>query len=447
VPTLRPIFSAVLCLVFSLCAIAADHGTVAFSSLPTSAQAKISAALGVQLAKLIASDGVAGDQLGSSVAICGDTVVVGAPSAAIGANLGQGAVYVFVKPQSGWANLTQTAKITSLDGQAYDGFGLSVAINGDTVVVGAPFVHGGFNTPGAAYVFVGSGSNWTQVAELAASDPQPGSGFGTSVATTGDTVLVGAYNAGVGKYQEHGASYVFVKPSFGWSNMTQTAKLTASDGAPFDQFGLCVAISGNTVAVGARDASVSRNLQGAAYVFVKPVSGWTDMTENAKLLASDPGASDYLGWSVVVYGDEVIAGAPSAHYFHDVPGPGAAYVFLKPTGGWVNMTETAKLTASDGQRGNSFGVSVAMLQNVLVVGAPQFFSTGPGSAYVFVKPASGWKTTSKFAAKLVSSDGKASDSFGYAVGIAGGTAVAGALGAAIGPNQHQGAAYVFGESQ
>jgi hypothetical protein len=296
-------------------------------------------------------------------------------------------------------------------------------------------------------VFLGSGSNWTQLAKLTASDPQQGAGFGTSVATTGNTVVVGAYNAGTGTDQEHGAGYVFVKPSGGWVNMTQTAKLTASDGAAFDEFGFSVAISVDTVAVGPRDASVSQSLQGAAYVFVKPVGGWTDMTESAKLLASDAVGSDYLGWSIAVYGDEVAAGAPSAHYFHEMAGPGAVYVFVKPTGGWINMTETAKLTASGGGRGDSFGASVAIQQNILVIGAPQFFSTGPGSAYVFVRPASGWKTTSKFAARLISSDGKASDGFGYSVGVADGAGVSGAPGVTVGNNQNQGAAYVFGKSR
>jgi hypothetical protein len=195
----------------------------------------------VQQAKLTASDGSEFDELGSSVALSGNTIAVGAPQATVGANFDQGAVYVFSEGGSGWADATQTAKLTASDGSADDRFGSSVAISGGTIVVGAP-------------------------------------------------------DATVGGNANQGAGYVFVKPASGWANATQTGKLTASDGAAGDGFGSSVAISGNTVVAGAPGATVNSNfLQGAAYVFVTPGSGWANATQTAKLTASDGAAEDNFG--------------------------------------------------------------------------------------------------------------------------------------------------------
>ncbi len=220
------------------------------------AQGPITIDPSVQQAKLTASDGAANDNFGNSVAISGNTVVVGAWDAKVGANSAQGAAYVFVESGSGWANMTQTAKLTASGGAASDNFGVSVSIDGNTVVVGAS-------------------------------------------------------GAKVGSNSAQGAAYVFVKPSSGWANMTQTAKLTVSGGAASDNFGVSVSVSGNTVVVGAWDAKVGANtLQGAAYVFVKPSSGWANMTQTAKLTASDGAASDNFGDSVSVSGNTVLVGRP-----------------------------------------------------------------------------------------------------------------------------------------
>ncbi len=141
---------------------------------------------------------------------------------------------------------------------------------------------------------------------------------------------------------------MFTEPGSGWANMTQTAKLTASDGAADDYFGTSVSISGNTVVVGAPDANVgSNNNQGAAYVFTESGSGWTNMTQTAKLTASDGAAGDYFGHSVSISGNTVVVGALDATVGSHSQ-QGAAYVFTEPGSGWANMTQTAKLTASDG---------------------------------------------------------------------------------------------------
>lgn len=144
---------------------------------------------------------------------------------------------------------------------------------------------------------------WVQLAQLTASDGQPLDGFGGSVSISGDTIVAGSFSAG--------AAYVFVKPQNGWTDMTQVAKLTASDGDSQDQFGLSVSISGNTIVVGAPCATVNGNsCQGAAYVFVRPLSGWTNMTETAKLTASDGQAADQLGVGAI-NGNTIALRAPN----------------------------------------------------------------------------------------------------------------------------------------
>ncbi len=240
------------------------------ANLTLAAQPAISAAIDPsQSAKLTAANGASGNQFGISVAVSGEMVVIGAPLA----NDGRGAAYVFAEPGTGWADMTEVAELTASDGQAGDYFGGSVAISGDTIVVGAGYATVGGNAmQGAAYVFAEPGSGWgnmTQTAKLTASGGVAYDTFGVSVAISGDTVVVGAETAYSANPQ--GAAYVFTEPGAGWTNMTQTAKLTASAGPAYNDFGDSVAIGGNTIVVGAEEATIGVNsLQGAAYVFVEP---------------------------------------------------------------------------------------------------------------------------------------------------------------------------------
>ena len=393
-----------------------------------------------QLAKLTASDGLPADQLGYSAAASGNTVVVGSPYATVGGNYAQGAVYLFTKPVQGWSNMTQVAKLTASDGNFADYFGYSVAISGNTVVVGAPNYSG--NGPGAVYVFVkpsGGWTNMTETAKLTSSDGQAGDDLGWSVAIAGNVATAGAPAAG--SYQ--GAAYVFVRPAQGWSSSTQTGELTALDGLPGDELGYAVATSGAVVAAGAVGFNQG---QGAAYVFVEPGGGWSNASSTAVLTASDGQVLDGLGNSISIGGNTVVAGAPYASIAGHLQ-QGAAYVFVEPSGGWADGSETAKLFASHGQPDDTFGTSVAISGSTILAGAPGAAigsNTGQGAAYVFVKPASGWQTTAAFKSKVTSSDGSAGDAFGQSLSITAGTVVIGAPGANIGGNRSQGAAYVFG---
>jgi hypothetical protein len=371
---------------------------------------------------LTASDGQADGGLGAGLAVSGNTVVVGAP----GDNGSYGAVYVFVKPPGGWANMTQTAKLTPSDGTFESGFGNIVAIDGNTVVVGAFFQSG----PGAVYVFVEPQSGWTdmtETAELTASDGSGGAQLGISVGVSGDTILAGAFVAN--------KAYVWVRPATGWVNATQTAELTASDQSAL--LGYSAGISGNAAVVGAPLTinSGSKYMTGAGYVFVKPPGGWTNMTQTAKLTSSPSLSNEFFGGSTSISGNTIVLGAPTE---------GTAFVFVKPATGWADMTQTARLDNSGMKYpGCSFGNRVAISGSVIVAGAiGTCGAREQGAAYMFVEPPGGWKTPTDPKAKLT--DGVASDDFGSSVGTSENTVFVGAPETTIGSNASQGAAYVFG---
>lgn len=399
----------------------------------------------VQLAKLTATNGVSGDVLGTSVAAGNDIIFVGAPSHAVRSDVLQGAVYGYVKSATGWKTMTQSGIVVASDGQAYDLFGISVAINENTLVVGARRNGDGNGCqPGKAYVFVKPGKSWStlkQVAELTASDGAPCDGFGESLSISGNTIVVGAYEAMVNEINA-GAAYVFVEPAGGWKNMTQTAKLTASDPRVGGYLGNSVSTDGKTVVAGAPQGAFT----GEAYVYVEPAPGWTNMTETAKLTGSDAKPGDFFGDSVSLRGITMIVGSP----YHSNAMQGAGYIFVEPPSGWTNSTETAELTVPDSQIPVLLGTSVLIEGNTALMGAPDLSFPGfrtPGAVYIFTKPAAGWQTTSKFKTKLVSRDGFTGDNFGQAIAMTGNTAIVGAIFVHWDPSFEYpgaGAAYIFG---
>ena len=368
---------------------------------------------------------------GVSAAISGDVLVVGAPITD-----SFGSVFVFVKPKNGWAHLTQTAKLTPTGTDPNDDVGISVSISGDTVVAGSSQDLDGGKGSGAAYVFVKPPGGWkdtTNIVKLTTDDP--GATFGASVAVEGDTIVVGQPDTY--PYTTPGAAYVFVKPANGWKHATQTAKLTASDGQTGDELGCSAAISGRTI-VSAAPGNGTDN--GKAYIFVEPTRGWTNMTQAAELTASDGGPSEFFGAAAVIRGGTVIVGAPykSMH--------GAAYVFTRPASGWRNATESARLTSSD--PGTTwFGYSLALDGRKAIVGDPHYSrrqNTREGAAFVYNKPKDGWKTTSQFSDKLTGSDAKLVTFFGTSVAVAPSAVMVGAAWAGFGFNPY-GAMYIFAE--
>ena len=381
---------------------------------------------------------VRGDGFGISVAVDGNTAVIGAyRDDDDGDN--SGSAHVFTRSSS-TAPWSWAAKLTAGDAAANDEFGISVAVHGDTIVVGAHQDDDATNgdNSGSAYVFTWNSSNskWEQKAKLTASDAAANDEFGISVAVHGETVVVGAHgnqNTVDGTDVSTGSAYVFAKPgSGGWATATETAKLTASDAAANDEFGISVAVDGDTVVVGAHqdDDATNGDNSGSAYVFTKPGSdGWATATETAKLTADDAAADDEFGISVAVHGDTVVVGA----HKYDVgvgtekANAGAAYVFTKPTDGpWADGTETAKLIASDATRGDEFGIAVAVNDNedTIVVGSYLDDDNGDnsGSAYVFTRDSNGWTQKSKLTGPSRGKD----DWLGHSVAVVGNTVIAGA---------------------
>ncbi len=369
-------------------------------------------------AKLTALDGAADDEFGRSVSVSGDTAVVGAPYD----DNDEGSAYVFVRSGSSWS---EEAKLTASDGAEGDWFGGSVSVSGDTILVGARLDDDNGNWSGSAYVFVRNGSSWSQQAKLTALDGAANDLFGWSVSVSNDTAVVGAHGD-----DDKGSAYVFVRNGSSWS---EEAKLTASDGAPVDQFGFSVSVSGDTAIVGAWYDEVGGNDdQGSAYVFARNGSSWS---QEAKLTASDAAVDDEFGRSVSVSGETAVVGA-----WHDEDNgyrSGSAYVFVRSGSSW---SEEAKLTASDGAQGDFFGVSVSVSGDTTVVGAYGDDDRGSisGSAYVFVRSGSSWSEQ----AKLTASDGAANDLLGHSVSVRGGTAVVGANGDDD-KGSRSGSAYVF----
>ncbi|MCX6876244.1 MAG: choice-of-anchor D domain-containing protein [Verrucomicrobia bacterium] len=455
-----------------------------------------------QQAYLKAGNTGAGDHFGYPVAISGDTVVVGAmgeDSSTTGVNstpnegaTDSGAAYVFVRSGTTW---TQQAYLKASNTDAGDLFGYSAAVSGNTVVIGArsedSSTTGVNSTPnnsgtdsGAAYVFVRSGTTWTQQAYLKASNTGVGDLFGgSSVAISGDTVVVGAIfedssTLGVNSTPNEGATYsgaayVFVRSGTTW---TQQAYLKASNTGADDRFGNSVAVSGDTVVVGAsqEDSSTtgvggdqndnSATDSGAAYVFTRSGTTWT---QQAYLKASNTGAGDSFGGSVSLSGDTVVVGAQSEDSSttgvnstsnESATDSGAAYVFNRSETTW---SQQAYLKASNTGAGDVFGL-VAVSGDTVVVGAtledssttgvnstPNELATDSAAAYVFTRSGTAWTQQ----AYLKSSNTGTGDYFGASVAVSGDTVVVGAYyedssttGVNSTPNDsapNSGAAYIF----
>jgi len=322
-------------------------------------------------AKLLASDGVAGDWFGCSVSIDGDYAIVGA-FGDDGNGVASGSAYVFTRSGTAW---TQQVELLASDGATYDYFGHSVSIDGEYAIIGAFYDDDNGDTSGSAYIFKRDGTAWTEQAKLLASDGAADDRFGRSVSISGDYAIIGAhYDDDNGEHS--GSAYVFNRSGSAW---TEQAKLLASDGAASDYFGHSVSIDGEYAIVGAFGDDDNGEHSGSAYIFKRDGTAWT---EQAKLLASDGAADDLFGHSVSISGDYAIIGA----YYDDDNGDwsGSAYIFKRDGTAW---TEQAKLLASDGAEMEMFGCSVSIDGEYAIIGAYYDDDNGAisGSAYLFSK--------------------------------------------------------------
>ena len=498
----------------SLCRPLFFAGLVAIAAATSSACAATIA----QQAYLKASNTGAGDWFGWSMAVSGDTVVVTAfeeASSATGVNgnqndnsaLRSGAAYIFVHDGTNWI---QQAYLKASNTGAGDWFGWSAAISGDTVVIGAPTeasnatgVNGNqadnsLNWAGAAYVFVRSGTNWSQQAYLKASNTGANDVFGFSVDVSGDTIVVGGWGeasnaTGVNGNQSNnsipnsGAAYVFVRSGTNWS---QQAYLKASNAGAADFFGWALALSGDSLVVVANgEASNATGVNGnqsdnsavnsgAAYVFVRNGTNWS---QQAYLKPSNPGSGDNFGMSTAISGDTLIVGAwqedsnatgVNANQTNNfATDSGAAYVFVRSGTNW---SQQAYLKASNTGAGDTFGLSVGVSGDTAVVGATFYHhlngtgggedsnATGvngdqnnnsapdSGAVYAFVREGTNWTQQGYIKA----SNTGAGDYFGRSVVVSGARLFVGAPGEAsnatgVNGDQsnnsalHSGAVYTF----
>lgn len=287
------------------------------------------------------------DAFGGAIAVSGDTAVIGAwEDSATGAR--SGAAYVYTREGGTWS---RTAKLTATEATAEARFGYAVAVSGDTIAIGAPADQ---TTVGAVHVFTRSGDSWEATAVLRAAESTEGDRFAESVAVSGSTVLVGALATGEAAT---GAGYVFAESGGSW---TQQASLISTRSTLGDLMGTDVALDGDTAVLGAPGDDAFGSESGSLHVFARADGAWT---ETAELLAPDGAPGDWLGNSVSVSGDTIIAGA---HGDNDKGGDaGSAYVFRLGPDGWTLRT---KFTPAEGY--SFYGYDVAVSDGTSIVGAP-----------------------------------------------------------------------------
>ena len=369
-------------------------------------------ASGTQQQKLTSSDAATGDKLGQQLDISGDGnyALAAAPSK----NSSQGAVYVFLKSGSTWA---QQAKLTaSVQNNDQFGIGSRISEDGSTVVIGARNGGSGINGTGEAYIFTRSGTTWSQQAKLTASDAADGDVFGAGVdiSDDGNTVVIGAYGEATGG-SAAGSAYVFTRSGSTW---TQQQKIQSSDIEAGDNFGISVSISGNgtTIVGGApSEDSTGNNGAGAAYIFYYNGSTWA---QQAKITAGTRAANQSFGLSTDIStdGNTVAVGSQE-----DIGGTdtGAAYIFTRSGSTWSQeaIIQDANKAANDNFGANYFGrgLSLSGSGNILVAGASGDDDNGSnsGSTFVFTRSGSTWSLSKKIA----TSDVGASDENGFAVAI------------------------------
>ena len=327
---------------------------------------------------VIANDPTSNDEFGNAVDVQGQYMIVGAqrdrPSGSF-----SGSAYIFQWNGNAW---TEMQKLGADNPGSYKRFGWSVAISGTYAAVGARGENTGGNNSGAAYIFQLNGNSWQQIDKVsegsgAAEDDE----FGQSIAMDGDVLVVGAW----GDDGEQGAAYIYHRNGASWQ---LAERLDPAESGSGDFFGCSVAVSGNTVVVGAPGADVNGTGTGAVYVYERSGNTWT---RTARFNGSNGGSGDAFGYSVALSGDRLIVGANAADF---VAGDaGAAYLFTRSNGAW---SESARFTDSNGLSGDEFGESVAIDGNLAMVGAHHNGVNGSdaGAAFLYQFDGNSWQPVS-----------------------------------------------------
>lgn len=364
---------------------------------------------------LTPTNGVSGDEYGSSVAIDGDVMVVGAVQGdATDTNSGYANVYRF--NGSEWVFEQQLLPSNS---GSWDQFGSAVDVEGNTIIVGAygDWISSSIQDSGAVFVFTYNGSTWTEQTRLVASDAASGDRFGHAVALDGTRLVVGAYlddDNGSGS----GSAYIFEGSGASW---TQTAKLTASDGHSDARFGRHVSLNGDTVFIGAYYTDAAGDSSGSVYIYEYDSGSWG----NEQIVTPTALSSwDYFGHGVANDGNTLAIGV----YGDDEYGSrsGSVYIYEHNGTSWVN---THVLNAADADSDDQFGYSVAVDEtgNRVLVGAryEDTVATNAGAMYLFEYNGSSWSEAQKM---MVTTGGANYDNLGVSVAIHSNTLVGGAIG-------------------
>jgi uncharacterized repeat protein (TIGR01451 family) len=374
------------------------------------------------------------NRFGQTVIVSGDRLYVAAPDEGTVPGNSVGVVHAFARSGGVWS---EGPPILASDGQDGDLFGSALALAADTLLVGAPWVDTSpaIQNAGAAYVFVDSGGAWTQQAKLVSLDAQVGDAdeFGNAVAISGDTIAVGAHLDDTPAGHRAGSVYVFTRMAGGWPLQQ---KLTAPEAAgDFRFFGMAVAIDVDTLLV-----AMSGPLSQPSMVFVFTRTGGV-WSHAQTLMGSDSQAGDGFGQSLFVSGDLAVIGAYSQ------VGPagfdqGAAFVFERVGGTW---TERQKLVGSSPGETDYFGLSVSASGDSIAIGAP--YATTPagdkaGAAYVFTRTGATWTEQQR----IVASDGIENAQFGWGVSISGDTVAIGARFDGSATEPFRGSVYAFERS-
>lgn len=385
--------------------------------------------------KLLAPDAGSGDQFGSAISISGDYAIVGAENESDGGS-GAGAAYIFHR--TGTNTWDSGAKVVSSDIAMGDQFGRSVSINGDYAIVGAyaddglPGNPANFNA-GAAYIFHRTGINtWDAGVKIVSSDLEQSDYFGITVSIDGDYAIIGAWGEGTGGSQA-GAAYIFHRTG---TNIWDTGvKIMAADAQASTFFGSSVAISGDYVVVGADSDDAAGSGAGAAYVFRR--TGTNSWDSGVKILAPDAEAGDSFGESISISGDYILVGADYESTFGGMAG--AAYFFRRT--GTNSWSSGFKITTSDIELGDHVGVSVSISGNYAIIGADYEDSGGDmaGAAYTFNRTGTNTWTQEY---KIVAFDRDEDDRFGISVSTDGVYAIMGAR-SDESAAWYAGSAYVF----
>ncbi len=362
--------------------------------------------------KLLPEGGAAGDYFGFDVALYEGTALVGSFKSDHQAGKDVGSAYVFTHTNQGWA---QQAKLMASDGVADDTFGGKVAIHGNRAVIGAIGHDAKGEDSGAVYVFKRSGLKWDEQAKLMAEDGSAGDAFGQSIAISGDTIAIGAPHD-----DDHGTSsgavYIFKRTDHSW---VQQSKLVAPDGAQGDVFGISVALDDDTLLIGADLHDEKATDAGAAYVFVRDGNAWQ---LQAKLMADDGAETDIFGVRVALSGDWALISARRDDDDSMGVDSGSAYIFTRLGTQWKQQ---AKLTAKDGATDDRFGRGVAIWGDKAVISAMHQDDMGPnsGAVYVYTHEGETWDEQ----AKLTAADGATGDVFGWSVAMDKHTMLVGAV--------------------